>query len=99
MADNVAPKMHANAIAERPRALIADPFLAHSHAKKIPVRRGRRDDADWLFFTALAGHKRKRAGAHLQPLEPKHQHLPGRGVAMFGASRHVVAAGVPGGTA
>jgi hypothetical protein len=30
MADNVAPKMHANAIAERPRALIADPFLVLS---------------------------------------------------------------------
>src|SRR5262245_64609487 len=83
--------MQANAIAERPRALIAESFLVQPDTNEIPIRRGRSDDADWLFFTTLAGHKRKRAVARIQRFEAKHHHIAGRIVAPFRARADVVA--------
>jgi hypothetical protein len=79
---------------ESARALTANPFLVQLDAKKIPVGRTGSDSADWLLFTALAGHKGKRAVAWLQRFEAQHHHIAGRIVALFRASGDVIAAEV-----
>src|SRR5262245_38381621 len=69
--------MHANAINERPRALIG--MSVQSHPKKIPIRRIRRDRVDRLLFAALTGYKGKCAVARRKRLETQNDHIT-RGV-------------------